>query len=335
MRSTESVSFFQIVSQILLVPMSIAFTSYSDNHRNEILDLWSRALPPDAINEGMFESRVLLDDNFDPDTFILAYENNLLAGFLIGTHAKRSPLGDADPEGTRSWITALAVDPTLDLTTIGTAILAEAEKKFVALGKKDCLVSTYPPGYFTPGIDQKNFAPLLNLFLSHGYIKQREAISMDASIVLFRVSDSVIKKQEELQKDGIEIRPYRRSDLLLFLAFLEMTMPTDWVRVERRNLRKIAEGGFTEDQITVVLHHNEIIGYCQYEGSHFGPFGVSDKYQGRGIGTVLLARTIERMKRDGHHDAWVMWTDDVAAKVYGKFGFKETRRFAILKKELK
>jgi hypothetical protein len=27
-----------------------------------------------------------------------------------------------------------------------------------------------------------------------------------------------------------------------------------------------------------------------------------------------------------------MWTDDLAAKVYGKFGFKETRRFALLKK---
>jgi GNAT superfamily N-acetyltransferase len=111
-------------------------------------------------------------------------------------------------------------------------------------------------------------------------------------------------------------------------------MPTDWVRVERRNLKKISEGGFTENQITVVTHDNKIIGYCQFEGSHFGPFGVSNKYQGRGIGTVLLARTIERMKREGHHDAWVMWTDDVAAKVYGKFGFTETRRFSILKKEL-
>lgn len=314
--------------------MSMTFTPYSDNHRSQILELWSRALPLDAVNEGMLETRVLLDDNFDPETFLLAYEGSDLAGFLIGTHAKRNPLGDADPDGSRCWITALAVEPSMNLNSIGTALIAEAEKKFGALGKKDCLVSTYPPGYFTPGIDQKNYAPLLNLFLSHGYTKQRDAISMDASIVLFRVSDSVTQKQEELRKDGIEIRPYRRSDLLRFLSFLETTMPTDWVRVERRNLRKIADGGFTEEQITVVLHHDEIIGYCQFEGAHFGPFGVSDKYQGRGIGTVLLARTIERMKRDGHHDAWVMWTDDIAAKVYGKFGFKETRRFAILKKEL-
>jgi GNAT superfamily N-acetyltransferase len=111
-------------------------------------------------------------------------------------------------------------------------------------------------------------------------------------------------------------------------------MPTDWVRVERRNLRKMTEGGFSPEQITVATKDGEIIGYCQFEGSHFGPFGVSDAFQGRGIGTVLLARTLERMKCAGYHDAWVMWTDDIAAKVYGKFGFHETRRFALLKKKL-
>jgi GNAT superfamily N-acetyltransferase len=118
------------------------------------------------------------------------------------------------------------------------------------------------------------------------------------------------------------------------MDFLERTMPSDWVRVERRNLRKIVEGGFHPEQVMVVTKGDDIIGYCQFEGSHFGPFGVRDDFQGKGIGTVLLARTLERMRQEGHHDAWVMWTDDTAAKVYSKFGFKETRRFALLKKNL-
>ncbi len=77
-----------------------------------------------------------------------------------------------------------------------------------------------------------------------------------------------------------------------------------------------------------------MIGYCQFEGAHFGPFGVADKYQGKGIGTVLLGRTLERMRAKGLHNAYVLWTDDVAAKVYSKFGFEETRRFAVMKKEI-
>jgi GNAT superfamily N-acetyltransferase len=314
--------------------MSFTLFPYSDSSRTEILRLWSRALPLDAVSEGMFESRVLLDENFDPEYFLLARQGPDLVGCILGAYAKRMPLGDADPDGTRCWITALAVDPSADLNAVGSTLIKELERKFAALGKKECLVSTYPPGYFTPGIDQRNYTPLLDLFLSHGYVKQKEAISMDSSIVLFTVSDAVKENESELRKKGIEIRPYRRTDLLNFLSFLEQTMPSDWVRVERRNLKKISEGRFTENQITVVTHGKNIIGYCQFEGAHFGPFGVSDAYQGRGIGTVLLARTIERMKTDGHHDAWVMWTDDVAAKVYGKFGFKETRIFAILKKEL-
>jgi mycothiol synthase len=314
--------------------MALTFFPYSDAARSDVIALWNTALPLDTLSVNVLESRVLLDENFDPEFFILARQGNTLAGTLLGAYAQRMPLGDADPDGTRCWITALAVDPSANLKSVGGALLNEAERKFIAIGKKECYVSTYPPGYFTPGIDQRNYAPLLDLFLAHGYVKQKEAISMDSSIVLFTVSDAVREKESELRKKGIEIRPYHRDDLLNFLSFLEQTMPSDWIRVERRNLKKISEGGFTENQITVVTHDKKIIGYCQFEGAHFGPFGVSDAYQGKGIGTVLLARTIERMKADGHHDAWVMWTDDVAAKVYGKLGFKETRRFAILKKEL-
>jgi predicted N-acetyltransferase YhbS len=282
---------------------------------------------------GTFESRILLDDNFDPDYFLLARDNNALVGCILGAYAKRMPLGDADPNGTRSWITALAVDPLVDMTRVGGMLLRELGQKFAAIGKTECFVSTYPPGYFTPGVDQNNSTSLLKCYLDNGYIKVREALSMDSSIVLFQAGKAVEEKEKQLRQRGIQIRPYRREDLLRFLKFLELTMPSDWVRVERRNLKKMSEGGFNENQITVVAHEDEIIGYCQFEGSHFGPFGVSDKYQGQGIGTVLLARTIERMKTEGFHDAWVMWTDDLAAKVYGKFGFKETRRFAILRKE--
>ena len=78
-----------------------------------------------------------------------------------------------------------------------------------------------------------------------------------------------------------------------------------------------------------------IIGFCQHEHEHFGPFGVSDEYQGKGIGTVLLARTMYQMRLRGCHSAWVLWTGDRALKgVYGRLGFKLTRRFAIMKKEL-
>lgn len=314
--------------------MFISITPYSDNARDELLDLWAAALPLDAITVDALETRVLLDENFDPQTFLLARTNGNLIGFVLGIHALRLHLGDADPQGNRCWITALGVHPNFDLMEVGGVLLAEVENKFKTLGKHECRVSSYPPGYFTPGIDMRAYKAYLDLFLAKRYEVFHEALSMDASIVLFTVPEKTVELQRKLQAEGIEIRYYRRGDLIRFMDFLEKSMPADWVRAERRNLRKIAEGRFHPEQVTVAAKRDEIIGYCQFEGSHFGPFGVSDAYQGRGIGTVLLACTLERMRQEGYHDAWVMWTDDTAAKVYGKFGFKETRRFALLKKAL-
>lgn len=314
--------------------MPITISSYTDADRRDLLLAWNTALPFDPVSLDLFEARVLLDDNFDPETLLIARSEGAFAGFIVGTYGRLNNLGDADPGNTRCWITALGVPAAQTLDSVGSTLLQALERRFHTLGKTECWISTYPPGYFSPGIDLRNYAPLLKFFNGKGYVQQKEALSMDAPIALFHYDDVLKSKEEKLKSEGIVIRQYRRDDLLKFLAFLEQTMPTDWIRVERRNLRKIAEGGFREQQITIVEHRNDIIGYCQYEGAHFGPFGVAERFQGRGIGTVLLAKTIDRMKTEGHHDAWVMWTDDIAAKVYGKFGFKETRRFAILRKPL-
>jgi mycothiol synthase len=314
--------------------MPLSIRPYSDNDRRALLELWAAALPLDAITVDTLETRVLLDENFDPEYFLTAWNDDTLIGFVLGVYPKRLPLGDADPEGDRCWITALGVQPGASLEEIGGALLTELERKFRSLGRYDCRVSNYPPGYFTPGIDKKAYRHLLDLFLQRGYEVFHEALSMDSSIVLFTIPDTTREIEARLRSENIEVRSYSRSDLVRLLDFLEKTMPSDWVRVERRNLRKLPEGGFHPEQIMLVTGGDEIIGYCQFEGSHFGPFGVSSLYQGRGIGTVLLARTLERMHQEGYHNAWVMWTDDLAAKVYGKFGFKETRRFALLQKLL-
>jgi mycothiol synthase len=314
--------------------MSILLNPFTDRDRAELLELWARALPLDAITESTLETRVLLDENFDPELFLLAREGQRLMGFLLGHVALRMPLAEHDPDGTRSWITAFGVDPAAKWEEVGSCLLSGIEERFRARGKRECYIASYPPGYFTPGIDRNNYPELLRFLENSGYQETKQAISMDAPIVLFQVPPKTMELERRLAAEGITIRVYRPEDLLRFLDFLQRTMQTDWVRVERTNLKKISAGGFSPEQITVVTRGDEIIGYCQFEGSHFGPFGVSDAYQGRGIGTVLLARTLERMRMQGYHNAWVMWTDDIAAKVYSKYGFTETRRFSILRKPL-
>jgi predicted GNAT family acetyltransferase len=48
-----------------------------------------------------------------------------------------------------------------------------------------------------------------------------------------------------------------------------------------------------------------------------------------------MVKCLQTMRRKGLHNAWVLWTsEETAQKVYSRFGFKETRRFTILRKRL-
>ncbi|MCX6143397.1 MAG: hypothetical protein NTZ35_09265 [Ignavibacteriales bacterium] len=67
--------------------MNLSITPYADTAREELLTLWSDALPFDAITLDTLETRVLLDENFDPETFLLARSNGQLVGFVLGIHA--------------------------------------------------------------------------------------------------------------------------------------------------------------------------------------------------------------------------------------------------------
>ena len=89
------------------------------------------------------------------------------------------------------------------------------------------------------------------------------------------------------------------------------------------------------DDLILAYDGGRLIGFSQHECARFGPFGVAADGRGRGIGAVLLFRTLGIMRRKGHHNAWFMWTDDATAdRIYKSAGFRETRRYAVMKKTL-
>lgn len=320
--------------------MGISISSVSHSDLAPVIELWNRVNPLDAITVDLLESRVLLDENFDENTFLVVREGQRIVGFLVSTYARRVPLGDHDPKGERCWITAFGVDQMYRGKGVATQMFSALFDKFRALGKKECFVATYAPGYFVPGVDSKEYPAAISFLKKQGFEETYRPLSMDAPLALFKVTRELEEKEERLIESGIKVRTYTRQDLLSFMKFLEANMPADWVRVSRANLRDLARGIFKPDQIFIAVtgepgsKNGEVIGYCQFEEAHFGPFGVAGKYQGKGVGTVLLGRTLERMRARGLHNAYVLWTDDAAARVYSKFGFKETRRFSVMRKSI-
>jgi GNAT superfamily N-acetyltransferase len=300
----------------------------------EFLTLWAAALPLDAVTLNILERKVLLDVNREPDSLVVAEEDKRLAGLALRLVLKK-PIENVGLRPDDGFITVFGVHPDFRRRGIGSALLENSIQWFKDRGRKNILIAPYTPNYFVPGIDKEAYADGVRLFRKFGFVEYSEAIAMDAPISGFRLTAEVLQKEKKLLDEGIEVRPYRRGDLCAYLEFQDSIMPGPWLEDARRNLIDLTRGMFQEDSILLAVDKGKIIGFCQYEGDHFGPFGVSDDYQGKGIGSVLLARTLYQMRIKGHHCAWVLWTGERAAKgVYGRLGFTITRRFAIMKKVL-
>jgi mycothiol synthase len=308
---------------------------FAGNDTETLLALWARALPYDAITLKTFEQKVLLDPNYISENFLVAEDGGKLVGFILGVYCV-IPFQKTGLMPERGWITAMGVDPAARGRGIGSSLLAEVEKRMTDNGRKSISIAPYPSNYFVPGIDRERYPEGLTFFTKHGFKDiEGDGIAMDAPISTFTIDAKVLAIEKVLAGKGIIVRTYQRSDLADYMSFMREIMPGPWVEVARHNLYMLTEGMFEEDSILLAIDNGKIIGYCQFEREHFGPFGVSDDYQGQGIGSVLLARTLYQMRIKGLHSAWVLWTGDRAAKgVYGRLGFVFTRRFAVLAKTL-
>ena len=313
----------------------VGFTlrGYRGSDEPGLLAAWSAALPWDPVDAATFRRKVLLDANFEPDGLLVAEQEGQVVGFCLSL-MRRVPLEGLGLEPDKGWITAMGVVPKARGQGVGQALVTGALDLFRRAGRQSVSVAPYAPNYFVPGVDVERYAEGLAFLHAHGFATVTEAISMDANLVLLDLS-GLDAREVRLAQQGIVVRCLTPADQPALLRFLRDHMYGDWLRHARELLVDASRGLATLENFTIALRGDEVVGYCQFEGEHFGPFGVRSDLQGMGIGTVVLGRCLQTMRRHGHHNAWVLWTsEDTAEKVYGKFGFTVTRRFAVLRKEL-
>ncbi len=296
-----------------------------------LVEVWNRSLTADLISAARLESLVLLDPNFRDEFALLARQDGAVIGFALGICGQGFHF-PARLEGDRAWILALAVAPEHRRRGVGAALLAELEERFRQRGKRHIWLASYPTAYIVPGLDQAAYPAGLAFFQAQGYQMASQAMSMDASLWPPQFLSDLDERERKLARQGISILAYSSRWLIPFRRFLRAALPWDWEWLALRNLRRIGEGTFAPHQFVLAVSGEQVIGYCQYEGAHFGPFGVAEGFQGQGIGTVLLGRTLQAMAQDGHHSAWVLWTGGDAARLYERFGFRPSRWFSILHK---
>jgi len=312
---------------------SVQIVPFRGELLDEVVHLLQHTLHADPISRSLFVRKVLIDPNFEPEGAPLAVCDGQVVGFGLSI-ARRLPLEDAPPDWDRGYITLMAVHPTWQRQGIGTALLGEMEGYLRARSRKLALISPYAPNYFTPGVDVHAYSAGLQFFLKHGYQEVYRPIAMDCNLLKLRVPEWVQQREAELQAEGVTVEHYRPHLIPPLFRFLKAEFPGDWQRFARDAISRIEQGD-SPTRLWIAHDSDQVLGYSHFEGERFGPIGVSQSQRGRGIGQVLMYRTLQAMRLQGLHTAFFLWSDDrTAERLYGAAGFVETRRFALLRKEL-
>jgi len=319
----------------LLMSSNIKIRSYEPKDIGEVVPLLNRCLAADPITSELFQRKVLLDINYDPRGALVAVEGAKIVGFALGI-VRTFKLEDSAPDFDRSWITLFGVDEPYRRQGIGTRLLEGLEEYFKARECKMTIISGYAPNYFVPGIDPQTYPEALEFFSKRGFTEVYRPLSMDSDLVRLQTPAWSIEKEKSLIEAGVKFEPYNPELILPLLDFMKVEFPGDWQRFLRDAMTRITTGEYHPTNLWIAHADGKVLGFAMHDnGCRFGPFGVAQSERGRGIGVVLLLKILNGMKAKGLHNAWFLWTDDVAAKVYDAGGFKETRRFAYMRKALK
>lgn len=312
---------------------SVQIIPFAGDLLDDVVLLLQQSLHADPISPSMFVRKVLIDPNFDPEGAPVAIMDGQVVGFGLSI-ARRLPLEDAPPDWDIGYITLMAVHPDWQRRRIGSRLLQRMEDYLRSRDRKTVLVSPYAPNYFTPGVDVNAYAGGLQFFLKHGYQEVYRPISMDCNLLNLRVPEWVQEREHDLAQEGVAVEHYRPQLIPALFRFLRAEFPGDWQRFAREAIARIEQGD-PPTRLWIAHEQGEVVGYSHFEGERFGPIGVSASQRGRGIGQVLMYKTLQAMRLLGLHAAFFLWSDDrTAERLYNAAGFVETRRFALLRKEL-
>lgn len=311
-------------------------SSFTGGDLASVLRLLRQSLPQEPITEASFTRKVLLDPNFDADGALVAFDAFGEVGGVLLALTRRRPLEDGPADPDRGWITLFAVAEQVRRQGIGTMLFDRAEEWLRERGCTAAWISPYAPNYWTPGVDEGAYPEALVFLQERGYTTLSRPLSMDVSLTgAWDVPEWAKERRQGLALQGIEMTRFEPRHVPALTDFLRREFPGDWQRYVRETMLDIVAGRRPVEELALAFDGETLIGFAQSEGERFGPFGVAASLRGRGVGAALLFYALDGMRARGHHTAWFLWTDDKTAdRLYHAAGFRETRRYAVVRKML-
>ncbi|WP_422122276.1 GNAT family N-acetyltransferase [Planococcus sp. X10-3] len=312
------------------------YRSFRNGDEYAITDLWNKTLQRDPITHQRFFKQVLLDANFDPEGLIVAEQDGELIGAIYAL-TRKLPMAGVELERDNAWITFFMVDPEKERLGIGSGLMRQAEQYAKRQGAKQLLFSSYAPNYFLPGIDDKAYPAAYAFLQKEGYRRLYSPVAMHRDLLDYSYPSEVSVLKNQREAEGYSFGPAASGDFPALIRFANEQFNPDWGRAIREGILQ----GLDPEQVLAAKNGDRVVGFAMfggYEGirERFGPFGVDENEQGKGLGKILLHESLYAMKQRTIQGAWFLWTSETssAGHLYLKHGFKSYRQFHVMVKDL-
>ncbi|MEV0166942.1 GNAT family N-acetyltransferase [Nonomuraea fuscirosea] len=302
---------------------------FQSGDETALVDAWNRSMPADPTTAGWFRDCVLLDPNFDPEGLRVAVAGDDVVGcaYAVRRLIPLAPGTDLEPD--TGWIPFFFVVPE-HRGGLGRRLVGEAVEFLERLGRTKVDFSSYTPNYVLPGADAELYPDGHRLLEELGFRTLYSPVAMDRALVGYRTPPEVHELLREREREGYVFRSPEVGELPELIRFAADAFNPDWGEAIRQH---------RDPERIVIAKKEHIVGfalYAAYRGipERFGPFGVDPGQRGTGLGKILLHLTMTRMRAEGLHSSWFLWTGATspAGHLYAKAGYEITRKFHVMRR---
>ncbi len=314
----------------------ISVSLYRPDDESGVVDFWKKTMGPDSITAGILRKRILLDPNFDDNGFLVARKQAEIVGAALGwnrvTDLPWGFEGHREQDRDTGYLIAFLINSTPESSAAGEMLLERLETFFRGAGKSHASFGDYTPSFFPAGVAPRDCPHLSGLLQKNGFRAKKVNYAMGRALRDFQVPRAVQETEDELAGAGVVCSFFEPRRLLAVREFFGANFPT-WLH----NFVDKIERDAPSDEMVIVHDRGRVIGYCQhnYHGQtdRIGPVGIAPECRGRKIGTVMLCRLLESMRRKNLSRAWFGSTD-LARTYYERLGFTVEREIYVMEKEL-
>ena len=235
------------------------------------------------------------DPDYESGLISGAFVDGELVGFCVGV--RRPWKSGRETTGYIKWI---YVAPEFRRQRIGTKLLQETESAMLSRGVTEVIYGNSAPIYLWPGVG-KNDEAMQSLLGKGGWVCGSERINLMLSLPMAMLASPTVAAD-------VEVRLVVSDDERKLKEFVFVNFSESWWK-EIEAIFNSESSAFS----VIACCNGEVVGFASVgatNSSWFGPMGVGEQFRGRGIGKILLLKSINEATFRGENQLTIPWVNE-------------------------